>query len=186
MAASLVPRPSAFAYYGIFFVFGWMLFRSRDLLPAVESRPWIKLAVAVPAGLLAYFFFAGIIELPGILPVAPTILIISGVAAWSSMFAVWGIFARFLSGAEPWVRYLADASYWIYLIHIPILVAIQLGLADTGLPPAIRLVIATSVSIALSFATYATLVRYTAIGRLLHGPRKRPTGVPARVGLVNG
>lgn len=173
VAASLIPLPSAAAYYGIFFLFGWMLFRARDLLPAVESRPWVKLAVALSAGLLAYLMFSGTIAVPPALPVEPTILVVSGVAVWLTMFAVWGLFAKFLSGARPWVRYLADASYWIYLIHIPILVAVQLALAGTGIPAVVRLAIVTSVSIALSLSTYALVVRYTAIGRLLHGPRAR-------------
>ncbi len=186
VAASLIPMPSAAAYYGIFFLFGWMLFRSRDLLPAVESRPWTKLALALPAGLVAYLLYSGQIILPASFPIAATILVVSGVAVWSTMFAVWGLFARFLSGARPWVRYLADASYWVYLVHIPILVLIQVGMVNSGLPPVIRLAIATSVSIGLSFATYAVVVRYTAIGRLLHGSRKRPAEVAARVGLAPG
>lgn len=173
VAASLIPMPSAFAYYGIFFGFGWLLYRSRDLLGAVEGNPWIKLAISLPAGLLAYALFSGAIAVPEPLPIAPTILVISGVAAWSTMFGVWGLFARFLAGARPWVRYLADASYWIYLIHIPILVAAQLGLARTGLPPALRVTIATSVAIALSFVTYALIVRHSPIGTLLHGKRRR-------------
>ena len=173
VASSLIPLPSAAAYYGIFFLFGWMLFRGRDLLPAVESRPWLKLAAAVPAGLLAYALFSGTVLVPEYLPIRFTILVISGVAAWATMFAVWGFFAKFLSGAKPWVRYLADASYWIYLIHIPILVTVQLAIADSGIPPILRLTIATSVSLAVSFATYALLVRQTAIGRLLHGPRAK-------------
>ncbi|HTU14394.1 MAG TPA: acyltransferase family protein [Solirubrobacterales bacterium] len=177
VAASLIPLPSAFAYYGIFFVFGWMLWRSRDLLGVVEGDPWIKLAVALPAGVIAYTLYARIVTLPEAMPVAPTILFVSGIAAWSTIFAVWGFFARFLSGARPWVRYLADASYWIYLIHIPILVAAQLSLARTGLPPSIRVAIATSVSIGISLVTYALVVRYSPIGSLLHGKRHRRGGI---------
>lgn len=173
VAASLIPLPSAFAYYGIFFVFGWMLWRSRDLLEMVEGNPWIKLAIALPAGAIAYTLYSGMVTLPEALPVAPIVLVVSGIAAWSTIFAVWGLFAKFLSGARPWVRYLADASYWIYLIHIPILVAAQLSLATTGLSPLIRVTIATSVSIGLSLVTYALLVRYSPIGNLLHGKRHR-------------
>ncbi len=177
VAGSLIPLPSAFAYYGVYFVFGWMLWRSRDLLDRVEGRPWAKVAVAVPSGIFAYMLYAYKVELPEALPVAPTILVFSGIAAWSTLFAVWGFFAKFLSGARPWVRYLADASYWIYLIHIPILVAVQLGIARSGLHPGLRVLIATSVSIGLSIATYALFVRYTPIGNLLHGKRTRPSKV---------
>ncbi|MGK2931770.1 MAG: acyltransferase family protein [Solirubrobacterales bacterium] len=181
VASSLVPLPAAAAYYGIFFLFGWMLFRSRDLLPSVESNPWLKLAVAVPAALLAYALFSREVLVPEQMPVKLTILVVSGIAVWSTIFAVWGFFAKFLSEARPWVRYLADASYWIYLIHIPILVAVQLGLADSGVPPLLRLVIATTVSISVSFVTYSLVVRYTAIGRLLHGPRTRESKVAPKL-----
>ncbi len=87
------------------------------------------------------------------------------------------------------MRYLADASYWIYLVHLPLLVAFQLSLARTDMPPGARLLIATSASIAVSVVTYALLVRYTAVGNLLHGKRTRPGRIadPAPgVGFSNG
>ena len=174
VASSLIPLPSAFAYYGVFFVFGWMLFRSRDLLAIVEDHPWRRLAVALPAGVFAYLLFSAKIDLPGFVPLAPAILVTGGIAAWTTIFAVWGFFAKFLSGARPWVRYLADASYWIYLIHLPVLVTAQLWLAGrTDLAPAPRLVIATSVALAVSVASYALCVRYSPVGNLLHGKRRR-------------
>jgi len=173
VAVSLIPLPSAFAYYGIFFLFGWMLWRSKDLLGTVEGNPWLKLLVALPVGVFAFALFSQRIALPDALPVAPTILFVSGVAVWTTIFAVWGLFAKFLAGARPWVRYLADASYWIYLIHIPFLVLFQLGLADSGLPPVLRLAIATTASIVVALATYAVLVRHSPIGSLLHGKRPR-------------
>ena len=189
VAKSLVPLPVPFAYYGVFFVFGWMLWRSRDLLTAVEGRPISRLVVAVPSALLAFALYARLITLPERLPIALTILFVSGVAAWATIFAVWGLFARYLPEARPWVRYLADASYWIYLVHLPVLVAFQLSLARTDMPPGARLLIATSASIAVSGVTYALLVRYTAVGNLLHGKRTRPGRIadPAPgVGFSNG
>lgn len=178
VAASLVPLPSAFAYYGIFFVFGWLLWRSRDMLGAVEGSSLRKLLVAIPAAVAAYALYSRNLEVPGFLPVGPTILFVSGIAVWTTLFAVWGLFARFLAGARPWVRYLADASYWIYLIHIPFLVLFQLALAGTGLPPLLRLVIATGSAIGLSLVTYALLVRHSPIGGLLHGKRLRKAAEP--------
>jgi len=186
VAGSLVPVPAAFAYYGVFFVFGLMLWRCRDRLAAVESKPWLKLAVSVVASLLAYLIWTRQLKLPLVVPVRPTVLMVGGIAAWSTMFAVWGLFARFLSGAKPWVRYLADASYWIYLIHLPVLVLMQLSLARTGLPPTLRLGIATTVAIGVALATYVLLVRYTRVGKLLHGPRTRPVKDPAGVVLSHG
>lgn len=186
VAGSLIPVPAGFAYYGVFFVFGLMLWRCRDRLDAVEGRPWLKLALSAVASVLAYLIWTRQLKLPLVLPVRPTVLLVSGIAAWSTMFAVWGLFAKFLSGARPWVRYLADASYWIYLIHLPILVFMQLSLARTDLPLLLRLSISTTVAIGVALATYALLVRYTKIGNLLHGPRSRPDKGSAGVVLSHG
>ena len=45
-------------------------------------------------------------------------------AIWTSTFAVIGLALRFMSGFSPVRRYLADASYWLYLIHMPIVLAL--------------------------------------------------------------
>lgn len=173
VSTSLIPHASPLAYYAVFFLFGWMLFRSRDLLPRVEDRPWAKLGLGMALAVLAWALFQNHVNLPAAVPLAWTISFTGGLASWLILFGVWGLFARFLSGARPWVRYLADSAYWVYLIHIPFLVAFQLALAGTGLHPVVRLGLATVGALALSFLTYATLVRHTPIGWLLHGKRKR-------------
>ena len=48
-----------------------------------------------------------------------------GVAIWCWSFAVIGLAMRFLSRENARVRYVADASYWIYLVHLPVVVAFQ-------------------------------------------------------------
>ena len=46
-------------------------------------------------------------------------------AIWCWSFAVIGIAMRFLAHANDRVRYIADASYWIYLVHLPVVAALQ-------------------------------------------------------------
>ncbi len=186
VSSSLIPHTSPLAYYAVFFLFGWMLFRSSDLLPQIEGRPWLKFGLGAGFSVLAWAFYKNHIVLPDFLPRAWVISFTAGLASWMTLFGVWGLFALFLSGARSWVRYLADSAYWVYLIHIPFLVALQLSLSNTGLHPVLRLSLATAGALALSFLTYATLVRHTPIGWLLHGKRKRkkptvvdpPTPIP--------
>lgn len=173
VAASLIPHHSSLAYYAVFFLFGWMIFRNADLLPQVERGPGRKFLLGMGMAALAWALFENHIALPGFLPRAWSISVVAGLASWLTLFGVWGFFARFLAGARPWIRYLADASYWIYLIHVPFLGLLQRLLADTGLHPLVQLALATLGALGLSFLTYSTLVRYTAVGRLLHGTRQR-------------
>ena len=48
-----------------------------------------------------------------------------GVAVWGWVFGLTGAALRFLSNYSAMRRYIADASYWIYLAHLPVVAALQ-------------------------------------------------------------
>lgn len=79
---------------------------------------------------------------------------------------------RFLSDLHPAVRYLADASYWLYLIHIPVVIALQLAMYGLAWPALTKFALVLAVALPLMLASYHTMVRYTFVGWLLNG-RKR-------------
>jgi peptidoglycan/LPS O-acetylase OafA/YrhL len=88
-------------------------------------------------------------------------------------FAVTGLFLRFAGGHRPWMRYVADASYWWYLWHIPIVMLMQIWIADWPLNGWPKLLMILGVTIAILLPSYHTMVRYTFIGRIMNGPRER-------------
>jgi hypothetical protein len=69
------------------------------------------------------------------------------------------------------VRYLSDSSYWLYLAHLPLVVAGQIVLRGVAWPPFAKFVVLTVVSTALLLASYEWCVRRTWIGVLLNGKR---------------
>lgn len=71
------------------------------------------------------------------------------------------------------MRWLADASYWVYLVHLPLLFAIQYRLLDVSLHWTAKFAIAVFATFAVSLASYQLMVRRTVIGRLLNGARQR-------------
>lgn len=79
---------------------------------------------------------------------------------------------------QPWVRWLSDASYWVYLTHLPLVIAMQAVLVDHDLPAAGKVLIVFSVTAATTLLTYRWCVRYTLIGLLLNGPRSRLGQLP--------
>ncbi len=101
-------------------------------------------------------------------------LLIYAIATWASLLALVGLATRYLHRSSPRLRYLADASYWIYLSHMPLMVPVIALLAATSLGVPLQFTIVTAASLALSLITYALCVRYTVIGRALNGPRSRP------------
>jgi peptidoglycan/LPS O-acetylase OafA/YrhL len=65
------------------------------------------------------------------------------------------------------LRYLSDASYWTYIVHLPILFAIQYRLLDVELPWGVKFAASVVATFGLCLLSYHVLVRRTLVGDLL-------------------
>ena len=75
------------------------------------------------------------------------------------------------------MRYISDSSYWLYIVHLPLVLLVQWLVREWTIPVFFKfgmVLIAVTVLLLLS---YQCFVRYTPIGTLLNGPRKRPLSV---------
>jgi peptidoglycan/LPS O-acetylase OafA/YrhL len=121
--SSLIPQLPATVGFGTAFVLGWLVNRSKGALAALESR-WVThllLAVVATAWLLHATHVSPIAQ-PGL---DKTLFAAAfGVAVWGWTFGLTGVALRFLSNYSPVRRYIADASYWIYLAHLPVVAAL--------------------------------------------------------------
>ena len=177
---SLIPAPTLFAYYGFFFLFGWLLSGQDSLVEQLKRGAWLRLGagalIAVPAFLLFYDSgdFTGNVGTPGVLAEIDELrlygLFTVGIVCWLTLFGIWGVLARYVRKESRVLRYLSDASFWIYLVHIPFLVALQSSLSTTDLALPVRWGLAVSGTLALAIGTYA-LIRGTR--RLVRGYRVR-------------
>lgn len=166
---SLVPAPTLFAYYGFFFLFGWLLSGQSELIEQLKRGAWLRLVagalIAVPAFLLFYDNgeFTGNVGTPGLLAeideLRPYGLFTVGIVCWLTLFGLWGVLARYVREESRVLRYLSDASFWVYLIHIPFLVALQSSLSTTDLAIPVRWGLAVSGTLALALGSYA-LIRW--------------------------
>ena len=71
------------------------------------------------------------------------------------------------------VRYVSDASYWMYIVHLPVVMALQTAFMLADLHWAIKFLLIIALSSAFLLITYHYCVRPTWIGFLLNG-RRRP------------
>ena len=83
------------------------------------------------------------------------------------------------------MRYLADASYWLYLVHLPILFALQYRLLDVALPWPVAFVVSVLGTFVLGLASYEAFVRRTLLGRWLGASRRDPPS-PVAVSPAQG
>jgi peptidoglycan/LPS O-acetylase OafA/YrhL len=84
-----------------------------------------------------------------------------------------GAAVRFLTAENPAIRYVADASYWIYIAHIPVLLMLQATFQPLDLPWFAKFPMTLGLSFALLFVSYELLVRYSFVGAILNGQRTR-------------
>ena len=180
---SLIPNLPALAEFATAFVFGWVLQRQPNLLGAIQ-RWWpvhLAAAVALTIALLAQ---AGLVattttSLPGV--ERELFAANYALAAWTWSFAFIGLAMQFMSGFSAWRRYLADASYWLYLIHLPLVILLQGVAARFEAPAELKYALILLVAFPLMLASYQTMVRYTWLGGILNGRRQPRTGarIPA-------
>jgi glucan biosynthesis protein C len=74
-----------------------------------------------------------------------------------------------LSRSSPAVRYLADASYWLYLVHLPLQFEISIHLAQWQANGFVKFLIYNVLTFAILIPSYHFLVRPTWLGLLLNG-----------------
>lgn len=170
---SLIPNLPAVAGFGTAFGFGWLLQRQTDLLGAIQ-RWWpvhLVIALASTAAALWQVGLAPTIatDVPGLNRLAYAACY--GMAVWSWTFALIGLALRFLADFSAWRRYLADASYWIYIIHLPLVILLQGVVAAHPWPWAIKYALILGVAFPLMLASYQLGVRYTWLGAILNGRR---------------
>lgn len=173
--SNLIATPGAAVAYFLAFAGGWMLQKRVELLQALASAWSINLAMAVALGALAWA--AGVpqgVALLGFPGHGPVLALVYIAAGWSSAFALIGLATRFLSRPSPAIRYLADASYWIYLAHLPLIYALNITLVGQPWPAEAKFAVVVGVATVLLLASYQLLVRYSFIGAVLNGRRQRP------------
>jgi peptidoglycan/LPS O-acetylase OafA/YrhL len=179
--SSLVPNAAATTAYFAAFGFGWLLHRRVDLLETLRRRWPVFLPAAVicsaaglcvtgPAPLLAA-------STPGVQKLA--FAGVYALASWTWTFALIGLALRFLAGFSPARRYLADASYWLYLTHLPLVMALQVAVSQENWPWPVKYTVILGVAFPLMLASYELVVRHTVVGAILNGrrvpwPARRP------------
>ena len=69
-------------------------------------------------------------------------------------------------------RYVSDASYWIYLIHFPLLIAVAGALTVAPLSAGVKYLLTVAVVVPIIVLTYHCGVRSTRFGRLITGAKR--------------
>ena len=169
-ASGLLLPPHLLLYYAVFFGFGAMYYSYDDAEGRINKRWWLML----PIGMFVIFPLGYEImdENTGILRLI--LVAVQAVYPWLMTFGLIGLFRKILKKEIYAVRFLSDSSYWLYIIHVPLIIGAQYVVQEWQLPATVKFTLIYVAISAFLLITYRCFVRYTFVGAFLNGPRQRP------------
>ena len=186
---SLIPNSPALIAFFTAFSFGWLMHRQPDLLSIWKNRWKLNLLIAISLSVAALTIVGPI---PRYSPEEPGGLMVLyaacySLSTWCWIFAFMGIGLQFFSAPSHQLRYLADSSYWLYLIHLPLVFLAQATVMSWNIHWIVKFPMILLVTVPLMLVSYHYCVRSTFVGGLLNGRRyqrivhQNATGVAAVV-----
>ncbi|MCA8942414.1 MAG: acyltransferase family protein [Planctomycetes bacterium] len=161
--------PRTYIAYLVFFGFGYLLHAHRDRLSEFGRGAWrstlLGLTFLVVSGAAAEAAADGTAGARALRIVA------GGLATWSLVFGSIGLSLRYGGHANPRTRYVVDASYWIYLVHLPLCFWLPGLFANFDVSAIAKAPLVIAVMTPILFVSYHILVRSTWIGTMLNGRR---------------
>ena len=184
----LVPMVNSMFVYLIFFVAGWFLHRQTDLLEQFTRR-WkgntlvgLVLGTALSVLYMKYLHVESASEVRSIAWFRLGYCFLYGVAMLFLVFGVMGFFIKYFEKPNRTWRYLTDSSYWLYLIHLPFIVWLQVVLYRWDVHWALKFTLINIIAFPVMLLSYHILVRRTFIGQILNGRKyTRQKAVASRI-----
>ena len=169
----VLPAPHVLLYYALFFAFGAAYFDHNEGGERIGFwwKARLPLALVVFAAGFALTHPEGGGTAQGWYRAAS--LFFQTVYAWMMILALIGVARALVGEGNARVRYLSDASYWLYLMHLPLIILLQGVAQDWPLPAAVKLVLLIAATGGALLLVYEWGVRYTPLGALLNGRRRR-------------
>ena len=177
---AIFPEPLRLLHFAAFFLAGSALHRTPGLLDHLRrSGPWLLVA-AVPV----FAFRAWMLPLDWAEDAPWTFsLLAAGAGAlgsWLSVLGLIGAYRRAFARPSRAARYLAEASFWVYLVHLPIVGLVQADLFGVPLAAGAKAALTLAITAALGLGSYQVFARRTRLGRFLDGRSDSgPRPVPA-------
>lgn len=170
---TMLPNPSRVIHYMVFFTVGAWISQIRDPKGRLMrfGTLYSVLALVVFAVMVPLLLRHAAAPLTGNERLAFCAL--AAVFPWLTVFGGLGVCLRLVRDRGPAMRFLAEASFWVYIVHIPIVGLVQILLLPLPWPAFAKFLLVAAAAVLLSLLSYEYQVRRSLIGELINGSRKR-------------
>ena len=166
--ADLIINPLA---SGLYFLFGYRLYKNNLLFDFIKSNWKYYLIGGLTVTIIFFILNTQVSNFAkeDVLWIPWVILKISSAVLLSFSFI--GLAEQKFSNLNPIVRFISDSSYWVYLIHLPLVAFITFFMFKITIFAELKFLIAIILTSAICLVTYKYFVRSTIIGILLNGKK---------------
>jgi len=172
---TLKPEIPSLIHYYLFFTIGFIMQKSKTQLNEINihSKKWLATGFlsAVIAIIPQLYFEQNNHEYYNLIKILAILLYC--ISSYLIVFGLWGAFHNFSFKESKLLRYLTDSSYWVYIINMPLVAAIQILLISLKISIFLKFLISFITALFLSILSYEYLVRYTILGQLINRKRSR-------------
>jgi peptidoglycan/LPS O-acetylase OafA/YrhL len=168
----LKPHLPSLVYYGSFFVLGYIFHRYRDFLQALPRRVpfWAALgAVLFPLSLYASHLDNAVRGANFELHLGAVLA--NGMCTWALIYLFMGSALRFFDRESPWILYVSQSSYWVFLVHMPLVCLAGWWFVQFDLPAVLKFLLVCSFTAGTALVTFHYWVQKTWVSMFLHGRR---------------
>lgn len=163
----LLPQFWALVFYGAFYALGVFVHGQPAWLERARACvPWLLAGSAV---LYVLFLWRLKVELPGATqPIAswPVAALEACLSVWLTVLCL-AAGQRWLNRPSATMQYLSQSAYWTYLLHLPLLFALQFAMMDSDLAWPLKFALASAGTLAICLLSYQALVRHTPLRRFV-------------------
>ena len=171
----ILPQLWSFGFFGLFFVLGYWMFRTPHFIERFKSYGFTLFIGGVLFYAIYYYFMPKQLAFPPAPVEYPLNAILKLCEAYISVWMTLACLVagkRYLNSHNRVMRFLSDSSYWIYIVHLPLLFAVQYQLMDKEWSLLTKYSASVGVTLAICILSYLLLVRWTPIGWMLNGRKK--------------
>ena len=166
------PHLPSLLYYGAFFLLGYLLNGARWIGHLRLGHPGIYLAIGLASFPLATYVSAIDQQLlPRVLHVHLLSVLVNALCTWAWIYFFTASALKYFDRPSSWALYVSQSSYWVFLIHMPLLGFICWAMALQDWPALIKFGVAVSFTTVCAFASYHYLIQQSWVSVFLNGKR---------------
>ncbi len=166
------PHPPSLLYYGSFFVFGYCFHTWRVFLQTAMRHVWTMAMLA-----LLLFPLSTVLSTldnsarGGSAELHACSVLANALCTWALIYFFIGAALRFFDRPSPWIEYTSQSSYWVFLIHMPLVSLAGWWLVQFDLPAVLKFFLVCGFTALVAFVTFHYGVQNTWLSDFLHGRR---------------